>query len=51
VSTAARKARKRAGERLVKPRKKPTRPHGDSKGFGLVSRQEIHATLVVRGLL
>lgn len=51
VSTAARKARKRAGVRLVKPRKRPTRPHGVSKGFGLVSRQELHAALVIRGLL
>ncbi|WEK60517.1 MAG: hypothetical protein P0Y60_14545 [Candidatus Microbacterium colombiense] len=51
VSTAARKARKRAGVRVVKPRKQPTRPHGVSKGFGLVSRQELHAALVIRGLL
>lgn len=51
MSTAARKARKGAGIRFVKPRKQRTRRHGVSKGLGLVSWQELHAALVVRGLL
>jgi hypothetical protein len=51
VSTAARKARKRAGVPHRKPRKTPTRPYGAPAGLGLVSSQEIIAGLLVRGLL
>ncbi len=49
MSTAARKARKRAGAPFSKPPKRRTRrPAG---GLGLVSGAEILAAIVVRDLL
>lgn len=52
MSTAARKARKRAGLPHVKPPKKPTRPYGrKSTGLGLITGAEIMAGLLVRGAL
>lgn len=47
MSTAARKARKRAGIRLVKPAKTPTRTFREPKGLGLVSGAEILASLIM----
>lgn len=49
MSTAARKARKRAGVRFVKPQKRPTRVYGQVRGLGLVSMAEVLAGMVVRG--
>lgn len=51
MGNAARKARKRAGIPFVKAPKRRTRPYSRSKGLGLVKPQELHAALVVRGLL
>ena len=50
---AARKARKRAGVKFVKPPKVPTRPWsaGKPEGLGLVTGAEILASLVVAGRL
>lgn len=52
MSTAARKARKRAGIKLVKPAKTPTyswvKVHGH-RGLGLTSGAEILAGIVIRG--
>lgn len=47
VSTAARKARKRAGIPFTKPTKKKTRDR-DQRGLGLVSRAEILAAFLTR---
>lgn len=52
MSTAARKARKRAGIKFTKPPKVPTRRHEDRKpvSLGLVSRNEILSSiLLMRG--
>lgn len=52
VSTAARKARKRAGIPFTKPTKTPTHRWADSiehRGLGLTSRAEILAGIVIRG--
>lgn len=49
MSTAARKARKRAGVGFTKPQKKPTRVYAPVKGLGFVSMAEILAGLVIRG--
>ena len=43
MSTAARKARKRAGIPLIKPTKTPTRPYGRNPGLGLMSFPEYMA--------
>ena len=53
MGTAARKARKRAGVKFVKPSKVPTRPWGGKRpeGLGLVTGAEILASLVVAGRL
>lgn len=51
MSTAARKARKRAGSRHAKPRKTPTRPYlpaGAPRGLGLISGPEILARILAR---
>lgn len=51
MSTAARKARKRAGIRLTRTAKVPTRAYGKRPtGLGLVTGAEIMAALVVRGI-
>lgn len=47
MSTAARKARKRSGERFVKAQKTPTGRSGKVAGFGFVSGAEIMAAIVV----
>lgn len=52
MSTAARKARKRAGIPFTKPAKTPTHTWADSvehHGFGFTSRAEILAGLIIRG--
>ncbi|MDR7113896.1 hypothetical protein J2X03_003798 [Microbacterium trichothecenolyticum] len=50
MSTAARKARKRAGIPFPhKPAKKPTRVYSQARGLGLVSMAEIVAGMVIRG--
>ncbi|WP_165875389.1 hypothetical protein [Microbacterium sp. PI-1] len=49
MSTAARKARKRAGVRYSKPQKRPTRVYHQVRGLGFVSMAEIVAGMVVRG--
>jgi hypothetical protein len=50
MSTAERKARKRAGIPHVKARKKPTRPWSKSvPTLGFVKPAEIIAALIVRG--
>lgn len=53
MSNAERKARKRAGIRLVKQAKTPTTRYIDRErfGLGLVSGAEILAGIVVRGRL
>lgn len=51
MGNAARKARKRAGIKLTKPAKKPSRAYGPVKGLGLTSMAEIVAGIVVRGRL
>lgn len=51
MGNAARKARKPAGVPFVRAPKRRTRPYGRSAGLGLVKPQEMHAALVVRGLL
>ncbi len=54
MSTAARKARKRAGIKLIKPAKSPTYRwvdvHGHT-GLGLTSGAEVIAGIVIRGAL
>ena len=52
MSTAARKARKRAGIPFTKAPKIPTRPYGPDRpdGLGLTSGAEILASLVVKGI-
>jgi len=52
MSTAARKARKRAGIPFTKPTKTPTYTWADNVehlGFGLTSRAEILAGIIIRG--
>jgi hypothetical protein len=49
MSTAARKARKRAGIPFTKPPKTPTRVYSQVRGLGLVSMAEILAGMVIRG--
>jgi hypothetical protein len=52
VSTAARKARKRAGIPFTKPAKTPTYTWADSvehRGFGFTSRAEILTGIMIRG--
>ncbi|MCC2033079.1 hypothetical protein [Microbacterium allomyrinae] len=49
MSTAARKARKRAGIPHVKPPKKRTRVDHQAKGLGLTTMPEIIFGLVIRG--
>lgn len=49
MSTAARKARKRAGIPHVKPPKRPTRVYSPVPGLGLVTMAEIVAGMVIRG--
>jgi hypothetical protein len=52
MSTAARKARKRAGIPHVKPAKRPTAPYlraGTVPTLGLTSKAEILAGIVIRG--
>ncbi|MGZ0067828.1 hypothetical protein [Microbacterium arborescens] len=54
MGNAARKARKRAGEKFSKPVKRPSRAWRSSRdrpGLGLVSPAEVIAALVTRGLL
>lgn len=53
MGTAARKARKRAGQPFVKPTKTPTRPYASGRptGLGLVTRAEIITSLMIRGAL
>jgi hypothetical protein len=49
VSNAARKARKRAGIRYTKARKKPTAArYRDPKGIGLITGPEIMARILAR---
>lgn len=53
MSTAARKARKRAGIPFTKPAKTPTRrwdDRVDRRGFGFTSRAEILAGILIRGV-
>lgn len=52
MSTAARKARKRAGIPFTKPAKTPTYTWADSnehRGLGFTSRAEILAGIIIRG--
>lgn len=52
MSTAARKARKRAGIPFIKPAKTPTYTWADSnehRGLGFTSRAEILAGIIIRG--
>ena len=53
MSTRERKLRKRAGIKLVKPAKVPPRSRrsadDERRAFGLVSRAEIIAGIVMRG--
>lgn len=52
MSTAARKARKRAGIPLAKPAKTPTAPYlpaGEVPTLGLTSKAEILAGILIRG--
>lgn len=51
MSTAARKARKRAGEKYSKPQKTPTRPYDQPRGLGLVTGAELITALMIRGRL
>lgn len=52
MGNAARKARKKAGERFTKARKTPTRRYGKtSDGLGLITGAEILAALMIRGRL
>lgn len=48
MSTAARKARKRAGIRYVKPQKRRTRVWGETRGLGLITGAEIMARILAR---
>ncbi|GAT73565.1 predicted ATP-dependent serine protease [Microbacterium sp. HM58-2] len=48
MSTAARKARKRADVPFVKSPKKPTAQHGDPRGLGWISGPEIMARILAR---
>ncbi|MGN7861467.1 hypothetical protein ACTJI8_12875 [Microbacterium sp. 22303] len=48
MSTAARKARKRAGIRFVESPKKRTARHGEPRGLGLISGPEIMARILAR---
>lgn len=53
MSTSTRKARKRAGAKLVKPPKTPTYTWYDaneSRGIGLTTGPEILASIVVKGI-
>lgn len=49
MSTAARKARKRAGHAFTKAQKRPTRVYSQAPGLGLTSMAEILAGIVIRG--
>ncbi|QOC26055.1 hypothetical protein IC744_06790 [Microbacterium hominis] len=52
MSTATRKARKRAGVPFTKPAKTPTYAGADSnehRGLGFTSRAEILAGILIRG--
>lgn len=49
MSTAARKARKRAGKPYVKAQKKRTRRHGEPRGLGWISGPEVMARILARG--
>lgn len=52
MSTGARKARKRAGIKLIKPPKRPTYTWTDTaerRGLGFTSGAEILAGIVIRG--
>ena len=54
MSTAARKARKRAGIPFTKPANSPTcrwDDRVDRRGFGFTPRAEILAGIVIRGAL
>lgn len=48
MSTAARKARKRAGTAYVKARKKPTRRFDERRGLGLITGPEIMVRILAR---
>lgn len=51
MSNAARKARKRAGVRVTRTTKTPTRPYDmRRRGLGLVTGAEVLASLVVKGI-
>ena len=53
MSTAARKARKRAGIPFTKPAKTPTRRWADRvehRGLGFTSRAENLAGIIIRGV-
>lgn len=51
MSTAARKARKRAGGRFTRAAKTATRPYDmGRRGLGLVTGAEVLASLVVKGI-
>ncbi len=50
MSTAARKARKRSGEKFTRKPKKRTRRHGDVGGLGLISGAEIMARILARSI-
>ena len=51
MGNTARKARKRTGIPFVQEPKRRTQPYGRPAGLGLVKPQELHAALLVRGLL
>lgn len=48
MGNAARKARKRAGIRHSKPRKKPTMRYREPRGIGLITGPEIMARILAR---
>lgn len=48
MSTATRKARKRAGIRFTKPPKRRTRLYGEARGLGWITGPEVMARIFAR---